>query len=315
MTNKIKLNPASILSQYSALGFSGINFLFGHHYAELHRNFFQLGFMQYSLFFDDWMPPTPMDFGYSPDAYDYLIHGETANQFTSPHVFEDNPMRIIKTVGGYEAYLARLNSKKRSEFKKCNTLTALPQPIRNPEFLMKCLEEVSQLHYEDLRSKTPDQWFDGSFNTRLASLYLVNYIAQNRKCMEDRSANAFILPVYDPKTDELICYTHCVSSMDDKVLYCLVDTHRADSYSAKAVTAANIAWACNNGYDYVDIDNHVYQAGLFELADQSSASKLAYKNIFFTGSYERKTYFSSQAALDSFKKLLNDAIQPVGESS
>lgn len=308
MTNKLKLSPTTILSQYSNVGFCGINFLYGHHYFELYRSFFQLGFMQYSLYFDDWKSPDPMDYGYTPDMYDLLLNGETCLHYKSPHVFEDTPMKEVHVTGGLEEYLKRLNSKKRSEFRRCSTAVAY-DPIKNKDTMRGILDKVCEDHYAELASKEVSGWFDGSHNTRLASAYLVGYINQENGVMEDRSATSFLLPVFDKTTGDLLCYTHCVSSMNDRVLYCLVDTNRSDSYSAKAVTVANIEWACANGYDYVDIDNHIYQEGLFELLDPSSIAKIAYKNMFFTGIPTRKTYFSSASALETFVSKRDDAIQ------
>lgn len=309
MADSLKLNPATILSQYSNLGFCAINFLYGKHYFELYRSFFQLGFMQYSLYFDDWKSPEPMDYGYTPDMYDLILNGESCLHYKSPHVFEDTPMREIHITGGLEDYLKRLNSKKRSEFRRCNTAVASSMPIIASDAMRRIRDDICEKHYEELASKGVSGWFDGSHNTRLASVYLVSYLQQEKGLMEDRTARSFLLPIFDRDTEDLICYTHCVSSMDDRVLYCLVDTNRSDKYSAKAVTVANIEWACANGYDYVDIDNHIYQEGLFELLDPSSIAKIAYKNMFFTGVPTRKTYFSSAEALETFKAKRDAAIQ------
>ena len=312
MTQALKLNPTSILSQYNCMGYSAINFLYGKHYRELYRNMFQLGFMQYSLYFDDWQPPTPLDFGYSPDQYELLLDGDVSIEFKSPYVFTDTPMRLIHVQGGLGKYLSRLNSKKRSEFRRCFTASS-SQPIKNSYVMEKIFNEVCDQHYSDLSSKTPEQFFDGSYNTRLLGAYMVQYVFNNPKCLQDRTATAFLLPIYDKETDELLCYTHCIASFSNRVLYCLMDSHRSDNYHAKSATIANIEWASEQGFHYVDIDNHIYQDGLFELTDQSSISKLSYKNLFFTGTVTRETYFSSQEALDNFKTELADAIQPPAE--
>lgn len=312
MSQAPKLSPASILSQYNCMGYSAINFLYGKHYYELYRSMFQLGFMQYSLYFDDWQPPIPMDFGYAPDQYELLLDGPICVQFKSPHVFTDTPMRLIHVQGGLGKYLSRLNSKKRSEFRRCFTASS-SQPIKNAYVMDKIFNEVCEQHYAELSTKNPAQVFDGSHNTRLASAYMVQYVALNDKCLQDRTANAFLLPIHDKETNELLCYTHCVASLDNRVLYCLLDSHRSDNYNAKSATIANIEWASENGFHYVDIDNHIYQPGLFELADQSSVSKLSYKNMFFTGTVVRDTYFSTQEALDTFKTKLSVAIQPPAE--
>lgn len=293
--------PYEIISQTAPMGSMELNYLIGNYYVEVNRNLLRAGYNSYGLYFSKWEKPGPLDFAYQPDAYDFLLNGHAALEYTSPNVMEVALFNLIETKGGLDMYLSRLKSKKRSEFKKLqgrSRVTAVTYDEGNDidSLMVKALEE----YYEAERNKSEDEWFGWGFQTNKAPLNLMIYAGNyaNHDGILRYGLKRLLLEVRNSE-GEYVCQTICFSDHNDKVLYALSDELKnKDLYSAKEVTIANIEWACENGYSYVEIDNGIVSEET--VADPSALVRVSYKNMFYTGVGKIPRYFSSEGALKRF---------------
>lgn len=294
------LGPFEINSQVYPMGDAPMNFLVGCYYVEGNRYLKRAGYLDYALFYSDWRTPGPLDYKYQPDAYKFLIEGIEAVEHTTPYMAIESCFRLIETKGGFDAYLSRLKSKRRSELKKINTLTIDTSSILSDGDLVNTgidvyLESRFNHHVAVDENKTIDDWFGHGFTTTKAPLLLLLYVGKQiqlgRNLLGSSTLKRVLLPVHDAEGRH-VCNTLCISMHNDKFLYAVCDENKSEDYSAKAVTIANIQWAAENGYEYVDIDNGILSEDT--VSDDTVMGRVAYKSIFFTGYAEIPCYFNDE---------------------
>lgn len=295
--------PFEINSQVTPMGCTDLNYLLGNYYIEVNRSLLRAGYNSYSLFFSKWEKPGPLDFAYSPDAYDYLLNGERALEFKSPHVMMVSNFNLIETTGGLDTYLSRLKSKKRSEFKKLQGRATVTDVVYDSDLIDSLMIQGLNEYYDAERMKREDDWFGWGFQTNKAPINLMLYAGHYAEPdgMLRHGLKRLLLNVYN-SDGEYVCRTLCFSDHKDKVLYALSDELKnKDLYSAKEVTIANIEWACNNGYSYVEIDNGIVTEE--SVADPSALIRVSYKNLFYTGLGSIPRFFSTQSAFETFLNM------------
>lgn len=313
MQNIPLVSPYDIISQITPMGNMDLNVIMGNYYVEDNHCLTRAGYNAHCLFFSKWKKPGPLDFIYQPDGYDYLLNGKDAIEFSDGPEELVGEFHIIETKGGLDAYLSRLKSKKRSEFKKLQGranvgkyVTAICGDTENPiselidSYLMNTLNE----YYEKEAGKSIDDWFGAGFNTNKSPILLMLYAGHYAVDMIRKGMTRILLPIVDEK-GENICVTMCLADHHGKVLYALSDETKVEGkYSAKEVTVANIEWACANGYEYVDIDNGFVSE--HTVADPSDLVRVAYKNLFWTGVASVPRYFSSERAMRDHFTIVDD---------
>lgn len=293
--------PFEIISQVTPLGSMDLNYVSGSYYVEVGRSMMRAGYNTYGLYFSEWQKPGPLDFGYSPDSYAQLLDPNSPLEFESMYFDRSVCFHLIETAGGLDAYMSRLKSKKRSEFKKLLGNATVVRVIDSPEILNTLMVRALNGYLDSEKEKSVGDWFEHGFMTNKAPinlmLYVGNYVEQCEGIRVNRM-HPFLLEVHNAD-GQYVCQTLCLSDHDGKVLYALSDELKDhDLYRAKDVTIANIEWACANGYHYVDIDNGFENEDT--VADPSALVRIAYKKLFYTGTGERVTYFSSEEAYNNF---------------
>lgn len=309
--------PFEIISQVTPLGYMELNYVSGNYYVEVARSMLRAGYNRYGLFFSEWQKPGPLDFGYSPDSYGYLLNGDSASvEFRSQYVDVVDGFHLIETTGGLDAYMSRLKSKKRSEFKKLLGNSNVVRVIDSLEILNTLLVSALDGYLEAEKSKDVESWFSNGFMTNKAPinlmLYVANYVEPGTG-IRVNTMHPFMLEVHNSDGD-YVCQTLCLSDHNGKVLYALSDELKDPNlYRAKDVTVANIEWACANGYSYVDIDNGFVSEDT--VSDPSDLVRVAYKNLFYTGVGSQITFFSSEDAHHNFvaeyREIEDDEVQEV----
>lgn len=332
-------SPLEVLSFLNPFGEVSGNIINGFSYTNEHRTFFRAGLLRNALYFDDWHSPKPFGFAYNPDKYQFLITGdpnipEDIKDTCVPYVDESRTCGTIDVSGGFDAYLSRLKSKKRSELKKiasrmeCSVDRILHLKYLGTSSIAEL--EINSVYYDRIKNKIRREsnltfselmeTFDTEmqnfvfFKYLIDTLYYVKRIGlmdtDRNDCIIRSVKSIIVLGVY--KDGERVCNTYGVVDSND-VAYCLVDVNRTEHYLAKDACVANIMWAANSDFKYVDFNNAIQTKDT--VAKEEDFYRVQYKNALFTSIYTPTLYFSSQEDLDSYLEFKSYEESPEDENN
>jgi hypothetical protein len=182
-------------------------------------------------------------------------------------------VNAVECRGGWDTYLSRLTSKKRSEVLKVSKGWSVSNVWEGSETPPNVVAHLRDEHEAQLRSNcnrmeayqkqfgyysTPGPMVDLDSNAWVVQYWLTTQEAGTLATWNLMGCYPLVMEI--SSYGEPTAYTLCMLSERDSTLYTMIDVKvNPQFYTCKSVTAMNIKWAAERGLAYVDFENSEWQ--------------------------------------------------------